>query len=142
MNPVSISASCICLIPNALTSLEVILCAAPLSETSFPSIEPKQRTNTIKLIVFPIPFSIDTTALSIAIPSAMATANETITNAKKELIFRTRIRKRSRQIPDMTMIIGMVFSFGNWLLVAGFLLLVAWNALPRLLQILLTAILL
>jgi hypothetical protein len=57
--------------------------------------------------VLPIPFSIETIVLSRVIPSARPTERETIINDKNELIFTTRIKKRSRQIPRITMIRGI-----------------------------------
>ncbi len=66
---------------------------------------------TIKAIVLPIPFSIETTALSSGIPSARATASETITNDKNELNFSPRIKIRSRQIPRTT----IMSDIDNWL---------------------------
>jgi hypothetical protein len=57
--------------------------------------------------VLPIPFSIEMTASFIVIPSAMATKSETITKDIKELNFNTRIMKRRRQIPRITMRSGI-----------------------------------
>jgi hypothetical protein len=93
--------------PNARISLDVIFCAAPLSETSLPSIEPKPSIRTRKPIVLPMPFSIETIVLSSDNPSARPTVRATIIKDKKELNFATRIRKRRRQIPRITITSGM-----------------------------------
>jgi hypothetical protein len=58
----------------------------------------------------PIPFSIEIIVLSSDIPSARPTVRATITKDKKELNFATRIRKRRRHIPRITMKSGI-----NWL---------------------------
>jgi hypothetical protein len=60
-------------------------------------------------MVVPIPFSIETTAFSIGILTANATARETIIKERNELNFNTMIRKRRRPIPRMTMSSGIYY---------------------------------
>jgi len=69
--------------------------------------EPNPSIRTRKPIVLPIPFSIEIIVLSRDIPSAIPTVRATMTKDKKELNFNTRIRKRSRQIPRITITRGI-----------------------------------
>ena len=113
--------------PKACIRYKVIFCAAPLSDTSLPSIEPKLSISTNEPIVLPMPFSNETTASFRFIPSATPTTRDTMTKAKNELSFRTSIRNSKRHIPRITMSRGMMLLLvaGCWLLVAGCWLLVA-----------------
>ena len=102
MNPVIINAHVIYFVPNALIRDCVILCAAPLSATSFPSIAPNEIIMISEPSVEPIPFSTDLVIVSSGIPRSNPAVIETIRKARKGLNLAHVISKIKSRILNNT----------------------------------------
>lgn len=113
MNPVTMSAQVIYFIPKAFINDWVILCAAPLSATSFPSIAPSEIIMINEPNVEPIPFSTDLVILSNGIPSSKPARIDTIKKARKGLNFAQVISNTSRRMLNKT--ISKVIIWQGWL---------------------------
>ena len=103
IKPVNISAQLIFFCPKALTSAEVILSAAPLSATSFPSQAPNTITTTKDPRVSPIPLVTDFEISVNGIPSNKPVASDTTRKAKNGFNLPQVINKIRETIPKRIM---------------------------------------
>ena len=92
IKPATTTAHWMFLIPKLDIRWEVILCAAPLSATSFPSIAPKPSISTKNPSVSPIPFWIDSTIFSNSIPWNNPTNMHTVIKEIKALSLNLAIK--------------------------------------------------